>query len=94
MTTTPLKLPDDIKSKAVSAAKGLGSSRHVFMVETMPQAAKTAKQREDFVAEARATRKSMLKTGTGLDTDEVHAYLRQCVAGKSATVPKAPPWQS
>ena len=37
---------------------------------------------------------SMLKTGTGLDTDEVHAYLRQRVAGKSATVPTARPWQS
>jgi hypothetical protein len=94
VTTTPLKLPDDIKSKAVTASKGLGISPHAFMVEAIRKAATAAKQREDFVAEAKAARKSMLKTGTGLDTDEVHAYLRQRVAGKSATVPKAPPWQS
>ena len=94
MATTSLKLPDDIKSQAVSAAKGLGISPHSFMVEAIRQAATAAKQREQFVAEAKAAGKSMLKTGTGLDTDEVHAYLRQRVAGKSATVPKARPWQS
>ena len=94
MATTSLKLPDDIKSQAVSAAKGLGISPHSFMVEAIRQAATAAKQREQFVAEAKAAGKSMLKTGTGLDTDEVHAYLRQRVAGKSAAVPKARPWQS
>ena len=94
MTTTSLTLPGDIKSQAVSAAKGLGISPHAFMVEAIRQAATAAKQREDFVAEAKAARKSMLKTGNGLDTDQVHAYLSQCVAGKSVTVPKARPWQS
>ena len=94
MATTSLKLPDDIKSQAVSAAKGLGISPHAFMVEAIRQAATAAKQREQFVSEAKTARKSMLKTGTGLDTDEVHAYLRQRVAGQSATVPKVRPWQS
>ena len=64
------------------------------MVEAIRQAATAAKPREQFVSEANAARKSMLKTGSGLETVEVHAYLRQRVARKSATVQKARPWQS
>jgi len=94
MATTSLKLPDDIKTQAVSAAKSMGISTHAFMVEAIRQAATAARQRAQFVAEAKAARKAMLKSGTGLDADEVHAYLRQRVAGKSSAVPKARSWQS
>jgi predicted transcriptional regulator len=94
MATTSLKLPQDIKTQAVSAAKSMGISTHAFMVDAISQAATAAKQRAQFVAEAKTARKAMISSGTGLDAEEVHAYLRKRVAGKSASVPKARSWQS
>jgi hypothetical protein len=61
--------------------------------EIEPSAAPTAR-RAGFVAEARAAREKMLRTGKGYDADEVHAYLKARIAGKKPTRPKARSWRS
>lgn len=93
MTTTSLKLPDELKAQAAEAARRQGVSAHAFMVEAIRAATLAAEQRARFVAEAKAARKAMLKSGSGHDADEVHAYLRQRVTGRKATAPKARSWQ-
>jgi predicted transcriptional regulator len=93
MSTTSLKLPDDLKAQAAQAAKSKGMSTHAFMVEAIREAAIAAQKREQFVADAKAARTLMLKSGTGFDADEVHAYLRKRVAGKSPEALKAKSWQ-
>jgi predicted transcriptional regulator len=89
-----LKLPDELKQRAAAAAQKLGVTPHAFMVEAIRQAATAAEIRALFVAEAEAARKAMLKSGTGYDADEVHAYLRQRVAGTKSARPKAKAWRS
>ncbi|MBA3903154.1 MAG: hypothetical protein C0522_05695 [Rhodocyclaceae bacterium] len=93
MTTTSLKLPDELKQRASKAAKKQGMTPHAFMVSAIEQAATVAEQRAAFVAEAEAARKSMLKTGKGYDADAVHAYLRDRVAGRKTARPKAKSWR-
>ena len=94
MSTTSLKLPDDLKERAAAAAKIQGITPHAFMVEAIRMAATAAENRAQFVAEAAAARKAMLKSGRGFDADEVHAYIRAKAAGKSAKQPKAKSWRS
>lgn len=94
MATTSLKLPDEVKAKAAEAAQHQGVTTHAFMVEAIRQAAAAAEDRARFVAEAHAARKAMLKSGQGLDADEVHAYLRARIEGKSVSEPKAKSWRS
>jgi predicted transcriptional regulator len=77
MSTTSLKLPDDLKQRAASAAQELGISTHAFMVDPIRQAADAFEQRSEFVAQALAARAEMLENGLGHDADEVRAYLRQ-----------------
>ena len=94
MSTTSLKLPDDLKQRAVSAAQKQGVSPHAFMVFAIEQAATAAERRAGFVAEARAARDKMLKTGKGYDADTVHAHLKARIAGKKSAKPKAVSWRS
>jgi len=94
MSTTSLKLPEELKQRAVAAAQRQGVSPHAFMVQAIEQAAASAERRANFVAEAQAARKQMLRTGKGYDADDVHAYLKARIAGKKPAKPKAISWRS
>jgi predicted transcriptional regulator len=93
MSTTSLKLPDELKQRAATAAQELGVSTHAFMVEAIRQAADAVEQRSQFVAEAIAARAEMLQSGLGHDADEVRAYLRARLNDKQAPRPDAKSWR-
>lgn len=94
MSTTSLKLSDELKQRAVAAAEKKGVSPHAFMVHAIEQAATSAEQRASFVAEAQAAREQILRTGKGYDASEVHNYLKERIAGSKSVKPKAVSWQS
>lgn len=93
MSTTSLKLPDELKQRATSAAQELGISPHAFMVEAIRQAAHAVEQRADFVAQARAAKAEMLHEGTGHAADDVRAYLRQRLEDQQAARPGKTSWR-
>lgn len=93
MSTTSLKLPDELKLRAVAAAQRQGLAPHAFMVAAIEQATTAAERRAGFVAEAQAAREEMQRAGTGYDADEVQAYLQARVAGQAAVRPKAKSWR-
>lgn len=93
MTTTSLKLPEELKKRAVSAASELGVSPHAFMVLAIEQATHSAEQRLQFIAEAKSARDEARESGRGLDAEEVHAFLRAKASGKKAGKPKARAWR-
>lgn len=94
MSTTSLKLPDDLKVRAAAAAKARGVTTHAFMVDAIREVATATEQRARFVADAGAARSRMLKSGKGYAADEVHAYLRAKTAGRAARRPKAGSWRA
>ena len=94
MSTTSLKLPDDLKQLALEAAERKGVSPHAFMVEAIRLAATAEKMRGEFVASAVAARSEAIKSGKGLRASDVHAYLRDRASGKRPAKPKARSWRS
>ncbi len=94
MSTTSLKLPEEIKQRAIAAAREQGVSPHAFMIQAIEHAATVGEQRASFVAEAQAAREQTLASGKGYDVDEVHAYVKARVAGRKSTKPKAKSWRS
>lgn len=94
MSTTSLKLPDDVKQLAVSAAKHQGITPHAFMVDAIRAAAVAAEKRATFVADAAASRSETLRSGKGYSATEVHAYIRARAGGKVVSKPKAKSWRS
>lgn len=93
MSTTSLKLPDDVKQLAIAAAKLRGVSTHAFMVEAIQAAASAEKHRAEFVAEAVAARANALRTGKGYASADVHQYIEKRTAGLSASKPKPKSWR-
>lgn len=94
MSTTSLKLPEDVKELAVAAAERLGITPHAFMVEAIRIAVANAEKRAQFVASAVAAREDAVASGKGYAAEEVHAYARARARGQSATKPKAKSWRS
>ena len=94
MTTTSLKLPEDVKRLAVAAAKQQGVTTHAFMVDAIRAAATNAERRAQFVEDAVASRNEALKSGKGHAAKDVHAYLRAKVQGKSVPKPRAKSWRA
>ncbi len=88
MSTTTLKLPDELKRKAVAAAQDSGVTPHAFMVEAIRQATEAAEQRKQFVerqAPSHTTRNGVpllhLQTGTMPVTLEMVNKLRDELPG-------------
>lgn len=94
MSTTSLKLPDDVKRLAVSAAKHQGVTPHAFMVDAIRAAAVAAEKRAAFVADAVASKAETVKSGKGHSANEVHAYIRARAGGKVVSKPRAKSWRS
>lgn len=93
MSTTSLKLSDELKQRAASAAQELGVSTHAFMVDAIRQAADSVEQRSQFLAQAQAARAAMLQNGQGYNADDVHAYLRERLANRQTVKPALKPWR-
>ncbi|MFZ6722529.1 CopG family ribbon-helix-helix protein [Undibacterium sp. Ji49W] len=102
MSTTSLKLSEDLKQRAAAVAQDLGMTPHAFMVDAIRRASDAAEKHAEFVAQAKAARKKTLKSGLGFEAEEVHDYLRERIAAANAPVtkktseiaaPKAKPWR-
>jgi predicted transcriptional regulator len=94
MTTTSIKIPDELKQRAINAAQQQNMSPHAFMLGAIEQTVLAAEQRAGFVAEALAAEQEMLETGLGYDADDVHAYIDARLAGKNPDRPALKPWRS
>ncbi|MBU3603074.1 hypothetical protein ICE89_01105 [Polynucleobacter sp. AP-Kaivos-20-H2] len=91
MSTTSLKLTDEIKLQAANAAKDLGITTHAFMVEAIKQASINAELRRSFIEDANNARKEVLQEGKVHDADKVFKHLKARIAGKKSTL-KATNW--
>lgn len=88
MSTTSLKLPDELKEQAANAAAFLGVSPHAFMVDAIRQATRNAESRKEFIADAEAALQQSMAAGEVFDAREVHLYVRERVAGRKGVLPK------
>jgi predicted transcriptional regulator len=93
MSTTLLKLPDELKQRAIDAAQALGISPHAFMVDAIRQAVYAVEQRAAFIVQARDARAEMLAEGQGHATDDVRTYLRSRLTDPAAARPAKTPWR-
>ena len=91
VSTTSLKLPDEIKLQAANAAKDLGVTTHAFMVEAIKQASINAELRRSFLEDANNARNEVLQEGKVHDADKVFKHLKARIAGRKSNL-KATNW--
>lgn len=88
MTTTTLKLPDDLRQRIAEQARNAGVSPHAFMLEAIARHTALAERRRDFVGAALAAEEDVAQYGLVHDGDEVLAWLGQRLAGRPASRPR------
>jgi len=90
VTTTSLKLQDDLGACSAEAAKSRGIiTTRAFILGAIRDAIAAAEQRADFVAAALAAPGETLQSGGGFDAPEAHDYLR---ASAPQALPAAAPY--
>ena len=93
MATTSLKIPDELKQRAIQAAQQQGVSPHAFMLGAIERIVQAAGQRAGFVADALATEQETLADGYGYAAEDVHRHIKARIAGESPEQPEARPWR-
>jgi len=93
MATTSLKIPDELKQRAIRAAQQQGVSPHAFMLGAIEQTVQSAERHASFVADALAAEQEMLESGTGYTAADVHRYLKARLAGEAVEPPEANSWR-
>jgi predicted transcriptional regulator len=92
MATTSLKLPDELKQRAIVAAERIGISPHAFMVDAIEQASAAAEMRAAFIEDAHDALAQVRETGAVYDAAAVHKYIRARAAGKKSRRPVPTSW--
>ena len=89
MSTTTIRLPQDLKARVVAAAKRAGTTAHKFILEAIAEKADEEERRSDFhdVAEKRYSR--ITASGKTIPWSEMRTYLEDRIAGKKARRPVA-----
>ena len=89
MSTTTIRLPEDLKARVAAAAERTGTTAHNFILQAIAEKASQEELRSDFndVAEQRYAK--IVATGKTIPWNEMRGYLADRVAGKTAIRPVA-----
>lgn len=89
MSTTTIRLPDELKARVAEAAKQAGTTSHNFILEAIAEKADLAAQRAAFHALADQRYAEFLESGKSIPWDEARVYLKGRIAGKAVKRPVA-----
>ena len=87
MSTTTIRLPDELKARVAVAAKHAGTTVHAFILEAIAEKAERAERRADFDAVAEARYAHHAATGKTIPWQDMRAYLEARIDGKAAKRP-------
>ena len=89
MSTTTIRLPDELKARIAEAAKQAGTTSHNFIVEAIAEKADSAERQADFHALADQRYAKFLESGKTIPWEEARTYLKDRLAGKAVKRPLA-----
>lgn len=87
MTTTTIRLPDELKARVADAAERAGKTTHAFIIEAIAEKAQAEESRVGFAGEADARYANIIASGNTVPWKDVRGYLEQRLAGKNPPRP-------
>ena len=87
MTTTTIRLPEDLKARVATAAKLSGTTAHGFILDAIAEKTQQAELRADFDEVAEQRYADIVSSGKTIPWAEMRKYLEARVSGKSAKRP-------
>ena len=89
MSTTTIRLPDELKARIAEAAKRAGTSPHNFIIEAIAEKAEQAERRRGFEDEAQQRYASIVASGRTVSWNDMRTYLEDQLVGVKARRPRA-----
>lgn len=89
MSTTTIRMPDDLKKKVAAAAKRCGTTAHGFILEAIAEKTEQEALRADFDGVAEQRYAEIVATGKTISWNQMQSYLEARLAGKAAKRPAA-----
>lgn len=89
MSTTTIRLPEDLKARVAFVAERTGKTAHSFILEAIAEKAEQEERRGDFHSVANQRYARIIATGETIPWHEMRGYLENRLAGKAATRPAA-----
>jgi predicted transcriptional regulator len=89
MSTTTIRLPEDLKARITSAAERAGKTTHSFILEAIAEKAELEEQRADFDTEADMRFAKIVASGETIPWADMRQYLEDHAAGKQVPRPIA-----
>ena len=83
-----LRVPEEVRKRVAKLAETQDTTVHAFMLEAIREKLEADEVRAAFHAEARRRLARMKKSGEGIPTAEVFAYLEARALSKQAPLPK------
>lgn len=82
MSTTTIRLPEDLKARVSAAAKRAGTTAHGFILEAIAEKTNQAELRADFDAVAEQRYANIVSSGKTIPWTEIRKYLQARAVGK------------
>jgi predicted transcriptional regulator len=89
MSTTTIRLPENLKARVAAAAKRSGTTTHGFILEAIAEKAAQDELRAAFDAEAEERYARIVAKGETIPWQEMRGYLEERLAGKEVKRPVA-----
>ena len=89
MSTTTIRLPEDLKARVAAAAKRAGTSAHGFILEAIAEKTEQEDLRANFDAVAEDRYARIASSGKTISWQEMRGYLEERLAGKKVKRPVA-----
>ncbi|MCG5259250.1 ribbon-helix-helix protein, CopG family [Cupriavidus gilardii] len=82
MSTTTIRLSEEMKARIARAAERAGTTPHNFILQAISEKTAQEERRAEFHDEARKRLANIIATGKTIAWEDMRAYMEQRAAGK------------
>lgn len=87
MSTTTIRLPEDLKARIETLASDSGQTAHAFMLSTLDAVTQDMVREREFHVEALRRLEDMERTGEYIELDDLRRYAQALARGESVPRP-------
>lgn len=89
MSTTTVRLPEDLKARIARLAERTGTTAHGLIVEAIAEKAAQLERRAGFHDDAERRFAEILASGEAVPWRDMRAWMRERAKGRKVPAPKA-----
>ncbi|MEW7000507.1 CopG family transcriptional regulator [Serratia ureilytica] len=86
MSTTTIRIPDELKARVTAVAEQAGVTTHSFILQAIAEKTQQEELRRDFENEAEKRYAKIIATGETVSWKEMRGYLENYAAGNTDAV--------